>query len=142
MSCIAAGPFFLWLNMRRDQWTELDYIAGAAHSLHMSYGKYVAAGMPNLERFKRQVNTGKIRTPGQDAPPGKPRKKPGLKGVNNGKRFIAQTKCIECGADIPSEERNGPRRKFCLECAEERRRHKQRAYQQRKALIRLQNKEA
>lgn len=127
--------------MAARMWTELDYVAGAAHDMHMSYGRYVAEGMPNLERFKRRVESGEF-----DKKPER-RGKKGLlaavaaksdkreKIVDTPRRMpvysIPEGKCQRCGAVIPAEVRSGVARKNCPTCAKELKRERNRAYQKR-----------
>lgn len=127
--------------MAAREWTELDYVAGAAHDVHMSYGRYVAAGMPNLERFKRRVASGEF-----DKKPVRRGRKSLLAAVaaKSDKRervvdaprrmpvySIPEGKCQRCGAVIPAEVRSGVARKNCPECAKALKRERNRAYQKR-----------
>ena len=114
--------------MSHYEWTELDYVAGAAHELHLSYGQYVAQGCPNLQRFKRRVESGEFdpkppvrrsrkstltAVAAKDKPPKKQKKTPIEKPV----RVIPERKCRECQAVIPAEKRPGPPRQLCPACA-------------------------
>ena len=65
-------------------WTELALVAGAAAERHMSYGQYVAAGLPGLEQFRK-----KALQPPADKPPKKARKE-----------APAQRVCRYCGAAL------------------------------------------
>ena len=115
--------------MSRRIWTELDYVAGAAHDVHMSYGNYVAAGMPNLERFKRRVVSGEF---DRERPKRRSRKGTlmALADMDLGdaayqkpkKRELPQYNipegtCQRCKAVLPAERRRGVQRKYCPECA-------------------------
>ena len=118
--------------MKHYEWSELDYIAGAAHVEGMSYGRFVSMGMPNLQRFKNRVAAGEF-----DNKPVRARNRKGtLTAVaeQNGQadtpqkrkaprpeHFIPEGKCVECGAVIPSEYRSGTAKKRCPACTKKRR---------------------
>lgn len=111
--------------MKHYEWSELDYIAGAAHEMHISYGQYVCMGMPNLQRFKRRVAAGefdkkpvreKYRKEGQDGEQEKPKRK-----APRPEHMIPEGKCQNCGTVIPAEYRSGAAKKWCPTCAYERR---------------------
>ena len=104
----------------------------------MSYGRYVACGMPNLARFKRRADDGEFdhkpvrarsrkgilaAVAAQDKPdePEKP-KRP----VPRPERLIKAGKCEGCGVELPPEKRAGPPRKLCKTCADDRRRERRR----------------
>lgn len=140
--------------MKHYQWSELDYIAGAAHAEGMSYGRYVSCGMPNLERFKRRADAGEFdnkpvrarsrrgtlaAVAAQDKPEGKPEDKPEDKPESKPKRKrpgtalqtvrqIGPGKCQDCGAELAAEFRPGPARKFCKECDARRRQERKTRY--------------
>lgn len=46
------------IKAKDDNWSELAIVGAAAIHNGMSYGFYVAAGMPNLEHFRRAVQKG------------------------------------------------------------------------------------
>ena len=113
--------------MKHYEWSELDYIAGAAHVAGMSYGRFVSMGMPNLQRFKNRVAAGefdnkpvrarwrKADVPSvEDTKPAEPEKKP--KPVPRPEHLIPEGKCKDCGVVLPAENRAGPRRKLCEAC--------------------------
>ena len=118
--------------MKHYQWTELDYVAGAAHMEGMSYGRYVACGMPNLARFKRRADAGEF-----DHKPVRARSRKGVlaavaaqdkqadtpqkRKAPRPEHLIPEGKCIDCGAVIPAEYRSGPPKKRCPECTDKRR---------------------
>lgn len=120
--------------MKHYQWTELDYVAGAAHMEGMSYGRYVACGMPNLKQFKRRADAGEFdhkpvrarsrkgvlaAVAAQDKPVKRPKHDPG--------HLIPEGACIDCGAVIPAEYRSGAARKRCTDCTNKRRAEQKRA---------------
>lgn len=55
--------------MSKQEWSELALVGAAAIYNGMSYGFYVAAGMPNLERFKRAVEKGEYMPRKRGTPP-------------------------------------------------------------------------
>lgn len=129
--------------MKHYQWSELDYVAGAAHAEGMSYGRYVACGMPNLARFKRRADAGEfdhkpvrarsrkgilaaVAAQDKQAEPEKP-KRP----VPRPERLIKAGKCEGCGVELPPEKRAGPPRKLCKTCADDRRRERRRLQAER-----------
>ena len=99
--------------MRREYvWTELDYVAGADHELHMSYGKYVSAGCPNLQRFKRRVESGEF-----DPRPDRTKRIKLKEGVSPGGRKIETTiTCKQCGVKFTYVRFGGPVKEYCPEC--------------------------
>lgn len=121
--------------MKHYEWSELDYIAGAAHVEGMSYGVYVSKGMPNLARFKRRADAGEF-----DNKPVRARNRKGTltavaeqntaeqaapkKPVPRPEHVIKEGKCKDCGAVLPPEKRAGPARKLCPTCAMEHKRKK------------------
>ena len=125
--------------MSKNNWTELDYIAGAAHELHMSYGNYVAQGMPNLQRFKRRVEDGEVdplnkkrgrrgmleklatKVTKPKAPPKPKEQKPEFLILN----------CKICGVEIRWKAKGGPKPQYCPECTRLRRNERQREYNAR-----------
>ena len=123
--------------MKHYDWSELDYIAGAAHVEGMSYGRFVSMGMPNLQRFKNRVAAGEfdnkpvrarkqkaVVPPVETAKPAEPEKK--TKPVPRPEHIIPEGKCKDCGAVLPAENRAGPRRKLCEMCKQEHARAKAR----------------
>lgn len=129
--------------MRHYEWTELDYVAGAAHAEGMSYGQYVSKGMPNLERFKRRADAGEFdnkpvraknrrgtltavaaQKPQEAEAPKEPEKP--KRPVPRPEHLIKAGKCKDCGAVLPPEKRAGPARKLCPACALEHKRKKNR----------------
>lgn len=111
--------------MSHYEWTELDYVAGAAHELHLSYGQYVAQGCPHLQRFKRRVERGEF-----DAP-----KK--TRGTRTGKKTISRRMktstfvCQQCGKAVTYSHRSGPVKIFCTDCATKRQRENMRMRRER-----------
>lgn len=136
--------------MKHHQWTELDYVAGAAHAEGMSYGRYVACGMPNLQRFKRRADAGEFdqnpvrarsrkdilaAVAAQDKPPAaeKPEAKKKRKAIapELQVRVIPESKCKKCGAHLPAEKRAGKPRVYCRACVRELQKARQKAYHER-----------
>ena len=118
--------------MKHYEWSELDYIAGAAHMEGMSYGVYVSKGMPNLARFKRRADAGEfenkpVRARGRkgtltaQAEQNAQADLPAKRKVPRPEHFIPEGKCVDCGAVIPSEYRSGAAKKRCPECTKKRR---------------------
>ena len=119
--------------MKHYEWSELDYIAGAAHVEGMSYGRFVSIGMPNLQRFKNRVAAGefdnkpvKARSRPQKpkepkAPPKAKEKKPEFLIVN----------CKICGEEIRWKPKGGTKPQYCPECTRLRRNERQREYNAR-----------
>lgn len=136
--------------MKHYQWSELDYVAGAAHMEGMSYGRYVACGMPNLQRFKRRADAGEFdqkpvrarsrkgilaAVAAQDKPlvPETPEAKKKRKAIapELQARVIPESKCKRCGVVLPPEKRAGKPRIYCPTCARELRKARQKAYHDR-----------
>lgn len=131
--------------MRKQEWSELALVGGAAIYYGMSYGNYVAAGMPDLERFKRAVEKGEF-----DPTPVRARTKKGtLKAVAAMDGGAAKAKrkeplkvervdliCKRCGRKFDAVSNMGPVPVFCPECRvirqEEQRKVNQKAYRERK----------
>lgn len=136
--------------MKHYQWSELDYVAGAAHMEGMSYGRYVACGMPNLKQFKRRADAGEFdhkpvrarsrkgiltAVAAQDKPPAaeKPEAKKKRKAIapELQVRVIPESKCKRCGEVLPTEKRAGKPRIYCAACARELRKARQKEYHER-----------
>lgn len=124
--------------MKHYQWSELDYIAGAARMEGLRYGRYVACGMPNLEQFKQRVDSGEYdplaeakrpkqgtlaAVAAQDVLAEAPQKRKAPRP----EYLIPEGKCLGCGAVIPAEYRAGPAKKLCEECRKKRRAEQRRA---------------
>lgn len=119
--------------MKHYEWSELDYIAGAAHVEGMSYGRFVSIGMPNLQRFKNRVAAGEFdnkpvrarrraEKPKEPKAPPKPKeKKPEFLIVN----------CKICGVEIRWKAKGGTKPQYCPECTRLRRNERQREYNAR-----------
>lgn len=126
--------------MKHYEWSELDYIAGAAHVEGMSYGRFVSIGMPNLQRFKNRVAAGEfdnkpVKARSRAEKPKEPKAEPAKekKGRDSFRpaHLIPAGTCQRCGAIIPAENRPGPTRRNCAECARDLRNKRQRDYGRR-----------
>lgn len=114
--------------MSQHAWTELDYVAGAAHDLHMSYGRYVAMGCPNLQRFKRRVENGEF-----DRKPKSSRRNKLKSGVSPaGQKIETTITCKQCSRSFTYIRFGGPVKEYCPECRAERARESTKAAHERK----------
>lgn len=116
--------------MSKQEWSELALVGAAAIQNGMSYGFYVAAGMPNLERFKRAVNSGEYAPRRRGTtPPSAALTSPLTKGGERAKTpkrndRRAERKavvCIRCEETFVAEIKAGPLPKYCPKCKELRR---------------------
>lgn len=81
--------------------------------MHMSYGKYVSIGCPNLQRFKRRVENGDF----DRKPERKKRIKLKKDGVSPANRKIETTIiCKQCGDSFTYIRFGGPVKEYCPEC--------------------------
>ena len=124
--------------MKHYEWSELDYIAGAAHVEGMSYGRFVSIGMPNLQRFKNRVAAGEfdnkpVRARRRAEKPKEPKPEPVKKErfIPQPVHLIPERKCQRCGVTMPAETRAGRGRKYCAECVHTLRNERQREYHKR-----------
>ena len=81
--------------------------------MHMSYGKYVSIGCPNLQRFKRRVENGDF-----DRKPERKRriqlKKDGVSPANS--KIETTVSCKQCGVKFTYVRFGGPVKEYCPEC--------------------------
>lgn len=128
--------------MSKQEWSELALVGGAAIYNGMSYGNYVAAGMPNLDRFKRAVEKGefdpKISKRGRKgtllalAAKDNRKARPKAKLKEDRKNLT----CKRCGSKFDAISNLGPVPTYCPACKElqhnEQRKIHQKAYRERK----------
>ena len=127
--------------MKHYEWSELDYIAGAAHVEGMSYGRFVSIGMPNLQRFKNRVAAGEFDNKPvrarrraekpKEAAEKQPPKEKKERFIPQPVHLIPERKCQRCGVTMPAETRAGRGRKYCPECVHYLRNERQREYHKR-----------
>lgn len=129
--------------MSKQEWSELALVGGAAIYYGMSYGNYVAAGMPDLERFKRAVEKGEF-----DPTPVRARTKKGTLlalAAKDSRKVRPKAKlkedrknltCKRCGSKFDAISNLGPVPTYCPACKElqhnEQRKIHQKAYRERK----------
>lgn len=121
------------MGSSKQKWNELALVAGAAMENGMSYGQYVARGMPNLEKFRREALSGELerkrkaaearraaQLAGDAGPAGEGKKRTGAGNAWTSRRMARMKKnggvCARCGERFFPPEGAGPIPKYCEGC--------------------------